>query len=331
MSVLSILDPAVGLAHTAVSALAHVLPTAAAIILFTVCVRLALHPLARAAARGEKARSRLAPQVAELNRKHKGKPEKLKEALAELYREEKASPFAGCLPMLVQIPFFSVMYRLFTTPNDLLDHTVLGVPLGMHVSGAHGPAQVAVFGALYAALAAVGYANFRRARRTGLPGATTAAGAPPAPGAALLPYLSFGTVLFAALVPLAAGLYLVTTTAWSSAERAWLHRGTPAPALPAGTDGGPDAGPVQAVKAVKPAKPVRDAGPAQDAKPGAAARAGGTGGAGAGKVPGARKAPGAAEPSSGSAKSSRSARAAKSGKAGRTGSAGTAGRATRTG
>ncbi|GGV13172.1 hypothetical protein GCM10010495_28620 [Kitasatospora herbaricolor] len=303
MSVLSILDPAVGLAHTAVSALAHVLPTAAAIILFTVCVRLALHPLARAAARGEKARTRLAPQVAELNRKHKGKPEKLKEALAELYREEKASPFAGCLPMLVQIPFFSVMYRLFTTPNDLLDHTVLGVPLGMHVSGAHGPAQLAVFGVLYAALAAVGYANFRRARRTGLPGATTAAGAAPAPGAALLPYLSFGTVLFAALVPLAAGLYLVTTTAWSSAERAWLHRGTPAPALPAA----PEAGPEQPVKL---AKPVRNTKAARGAKPGAPARAGATGGAGAAKVPGARKAPRAARPSAGNVRAAGAGKAA---------------------
>ena len=222
MSVLSVLDPAVGLAHDVVSALAQLLPTAAAIVLFTVCVRLALHPLARAAARGEKARTRLAPQVAELNRKHKGKPEKLREALAELYREEKASPFAGCLPMLVQIPFFSVMYRLFTTPNDLLGHTVFGVPLGLHVGGAHGATQLLVFGALYAALAAVGWANFRRARR--LTAAAAAAGTAPAPGAAVMPYLSFGTVLFAALVPLAAGLYLVTTTAWSTAERAWLHR-----------------------------------------------------------------------------------------------------------
>ncbi len=228
MSVLSVLDPAVGLAHDVVSALAQVLPTAAAIVLFTVCVRLALHPLARAAARGEKARTRLAPQVAELNRKHKGKPEKLREALAELYREEKASPFAGCLPMLVQIPFFSVMYRLFTTPNDLLGHTVGGVPLGLHVGGAHGPAQLLVFGALYAALAAVGWANFRRARRPAAAAAAT--GSAPAPGAALMPYLSFGTVLFAALVPLAAGLYLVTTTAWSTAERAWLHRESSAPA-----------------------------------------------------------------------------------------------------
>ncbi|MEV7778732.1 YidC/Oxa1 family membrane protein insertase [Kitasatospora sp. NPDC088351] len=225
MSVFALFDPAVGLAHDVVSALAGLLPTALAIVLFTVCVRLALHPLARAAARGEKARARLAPQVAELNRKHKGKPEKLQAALAELYRKEKASPFAGCLPMLVQLPFFSVMYRLFTTPNDLLGHTLFGVPLGLHVHGATGPAQLAVFGVLYAGLAAVAYVGFRRARRA------AAAQPTPQPGAAFLPYLSFGTVLFASLVPLAAAIYLLTTTTWSAAERAWLHRGAPVPGV----------------------------------------------------------------------------------------------------
>ncbi|SOB83972.1 YidC/Oxa1 family membrane protein insertase [Streptomyces sp. 1331.2] len=225
MSVLAVLDPAVAAAHAAVAALAHVLPTALAIVLFTVAVRLSLHPLARAAARGEKARAELAPKVAALNTKYKGRPEKLREAMAELYRKEQVSPAAGCLPMLVQIPFFSVMYRLFTTPNDLLDHTLFGVPLGLHVTGAHGVGQFAVFGLLYAGLAAVGYVNYRRARRA------AAAQPTPQPGAALLPYLSFASVLFALLVPVAAALYLLTTSVWSAAERAWLYRdGTPVPA-----------------------------------------------------------------------------------------------------
>ncbi|WP_406198823.1 YidC/Oxa1 family membrane protein insertase [Kitasatospora sp. NBC_01560] len=232
MSLFAVLDPAVGLAHDVVAALAQLVPTTLAIVLFTVCVRLALHPLARAAARGEKARARLAPKVSELNRKHKGKPEKLQAALAELYKEEKASPFAGCLPMLVQIPFFSVMYRLFTTPNDLLGHTLFGVPLGLHVGGAQDVAQWVVFGVLYAGLAAVGYVNFRRARRAQA-AAPQQAGQAAQPALAFMPYLSFGTVLFAALVPLAAAVYLLTTSAWSAAERAWLHRGAPVPAMPA--------------------------------------------------------------------------------------------------
>ncbi|KJS55242.1 YidC/Oxa1 family membrane protein insertase [Streptomyces rubellomurinus] len=224
MSVLAVLDPAVAVAHAAVAALAHVVPTALAIVLFVLVVRLSLHPLARAAARGEKARSKLAPKIAELNRKHKDRPEKLREAMAELYRKEQVSPVAGCLPVLVQIPFFSVMYRLFTTPNDLLDHTLFGVPLGLHVGNAHGAGQVAVFAVLYAGLAAVGYVNYRRARRA------AAAQTTPQPGAALLPYLSFGSVFFALLVPVAAALYLLTTSVWSATERAWLYRGVPAPA-----------------------------------------------------------------------------------------------------
>ncbi|MFG2847477.1 YidC/Oxa1 family membrane protein insertase [Kitasatospora sp. NPDC048296] len=225
MSALSVLDPAVTVAHAVVSAIAHVLPTALAIVLFVLAVRLCLHPLARAAARGEKARSKLAPKVAELNKKHKNNPEKAREALAELYRKEQVSPFAGCLPMLIQIPFFSVMYRLFTTPNDLLDHTLFGVPLGLHVGSAHGAGQFAVFGLLYAGLAAVGYVNYRRARRA------AAAQTTPQPGASVLPYLSFVSVLFAMLVPVAAALYLLTTSVWSASERAWLYRGgVPVPA-----------------------------------------------------------------------------------------------------
>ncbi|MGW3182428.1 membrane protein insertase YidC [Kitasatospora xanthocidica] len=230
MSVLAVLDPAVAVAHAVVAAVAHLVPTALAIVLFTVAVRLALHPLARAAARGERARARLAPKVAALQRKHRDRPERLREALAEMYRKEQVSPFAGCLPVLVQIPFFSVMYRLFTTPNDLLDHTLFGVPLGLHVTGAQGAGQWAVFGVLFAGLAAVGVVNFRRARRTAAAAAATAQPAPQ-PGAGLLPYLSFGSVLFAALVPVAAVLYLLTTGVWSAAERAWLYRdGTPVPA-----------------------------------------------------------------------------------------------------
>ena len=70
---------------------------AAAIVLFTACVRLLVHPLSRAAARGQKARAALAPKIAEL-RKHKENPEKLQKAVLELHAKEKVSPLSGCLP-----------------------------------------------------------------------------------------------------------------------------------------------------------------------------------------------------------------------------------------
>ncbi|MFI9104475.1 YidC/Oxa1 family membrane protein insertase [Streptomyces fildesensis] len=221
LSVASLLGPLLGASATA-----------AAIVAITVAVRLALHPLARAAARGEKARAALAPRVAELNRKHKKNPERLRKALADLYAKEGASPFAGFVPMLVQLPVFFLMYRVFSSSGgDLLDHTLLGAPLGGRwsdaladggVAGPHG----AVFLGLFAVIAAVASWTYLRARKA----AATAppAAAPAAPGAAtmakILPLLSFGTLLTAAFVPLAAGLYLATTTAWSAAERAWLQR-----------------------------------------------------------------------------------------------------------
>jgi YidC/Oxa1 family membrane protein insertase len=49
-------------------------------------------------------------------------------------------------------------------------------------------------------------------------------GDPSARTARIAPYLSFGTALFAMIMPLAAGLYLLTTTAWTAAERWLLHR-----------------------------------------------------------------------------------------------------------
>ncbi len=204
--------------------------TAAAIIAFTLCVRLALHPLARAAARGERTRARLAPHVAELNARYQSDPQRMQRALTELYAKEGVSPVAGCLPTLLQLPVFAVMYHLFSGSGGALrQHALAGAPLGGHwleavrAGGAFG-SQALVYLAVFAVIAAVAAWTYRRARRT----AAQAAPLPAAPGAAglakFLPLLSFGTLITAALLPLATGLYLATTTTWTAVERALLQR-----------------------------------------------------------------------------------------------------------
>ncbi|MEU7067078.1 hypothetical protein [Streptomyces sp. NPDC046161] len=251
--------------------------TAVAIVLFTMLVRLALHPLSRVAVRG-------------------------------------ATPLAGCLPALLQLPVFYVMYRGFSSAevggaaNELLGHRLLAAPLGDRWADALG--QGGVFGApglvflgLFAAIGAVAAWSAVRGRRAALASSLAGAGAGEGGGAGggsgrgaragagggagggsgrgaragagggagsgrgagasraavagasgtgakagaaarggvavlsaeqeavmrkmggVLPLLSFGTLITAAVVPLAAGLYLLTTTAWSVAERAWLQRG----------------------------------------------------------------------------------------------------------
>lgn len=208
--------------------------TAAAIVVLTLCVRLALHPLARSAARGERARTALAPQLAELRRKHGKNPERLQQAMTELYRKEGVSPVAGCLPTLAQLPVFYVMYHLFSTGSGggLLDHTLFGAPLGgrwADALGDGGPfgAHGLVYAALFAVVAAVATWTYRRARKAAAAApAPTGEAQPPAMAAVarIAPLLSFGTLITVAVVPLAAGLYMVTTTLWSAVERAYLHR-----------------------------------------------------------------------------------------------------------
>src|SRR5690242_1484143 len=109
---------------------------AAAIVLFTALVRLLVHPLSRAAARGQKARAALQPRIAELRRKHGRDPEKLRRAVLELHTREKVSPLSGCLPSLLQLPAFFLLYHLFSSEtiggraNELLGHRLFEAPLG---------------------------------------------------------------------------------------------------------------------------------------------------------------------------------------------------------
>jgi YidC/Oxa1 family membrane protein insertase len=195
--------------------------TAAAIVLFTAAVRLLLHPLARAQARAERARAALQPEIDRLRRRHRDQPERLQRELLALHRRHGVPLLAGCLPTLLQLPFFSVTYRLFLSPsvggrvNDLLGHRLFGVPLGEHLLGALGGPGVLVFAGLAALLAVVAALSSVWLART----------APAdAPGGRLVRLLPFGTVLAAAVVPLAAGLYLLTTTTWTLVERAALRR-----------------------------------------------------------------------------------------------------------
>ncbi|WP_411137193.1 YidC/Oxa1 family membrane protein insertase [Streptomyces sp. C10] len=252
MSMFGFLGEALAHGAQAIAPLFGTAAMAAAIVLFTLGVRAALHPLARAAARGEKARTALAPQLAELQRKHKGNPERLQKAMADLYAKTGSSPLAGCLPTLLQLPVFFVMYHLFSTGSGgLLDHTLLGAPLDGHWTealadgGVLGP-QGLVYLGLFALIAAVATWNFRRARATMAKAPQPAAGNAAAPGMAsmakVMPLLSFGTLITVAVVPLAAGLYMVTTTTWTACERALLHRDrTPRDAQGTGIAGGPAA------------------------------------------------------------------------------------------
>ncbi|KQQ92936.1 hypothetical protein ASF62_14190 [Leifsonia sp. Leaf325] len=228
------------------------LSAALAIVTLTLVIRSVLIPVGRSQVRAEFTRRRLAPQLSELQRRYKGKPEVLQRKMMELYATEKTSPFAGILPALAQAPVLSLLYGLFVLAvinghtNALLGMHLFGVPLGTSLVAFVGagmpPLGLAVFAALLLAIAATAWMSRRHALEVaaenpsippaagsaGRSGGGAAASAPlPTPPAWLpsaLSWLPFITVVFAVFVPLAATLYLAVTTAWTLIERAWLRR-----------------------------------------------------------------------------------------------------------
>ena len=232
------------------------LAAVAAIVVFTMAVRLLLMPLSLRALRGQAVQARLAPRLQALRQRYAKQPERLQRELAALYQREGTSMFAGFAPLLLQWPFLSVMYLLFRSPqvggttNTLLSRDLFGVPLGMHWLSGAGPAsaQGAAFLGVFALLAGLCWLSARLGRLMMVQGRQGAVA--PAGGSGLLarvlPYL---TVVIAAFAPMAAGIYLLTSLAWSLAERGlyWRRaagkegwtalstdRGVPRPEVPSG-------------------------------------------------------------------------------------------------
>jgi YidC/Oxa1 family membrane protein insertase len=109
--------------------------------------------------------------------------------------------------------------------NQLLSDGLFGVRLGAHWLSGAGLLSVhdALFLAIFAILAALCWLSSRLAKRAA-PAAASAADTPKAAGllTRVLPYV---TVVIAAFAPMAAAIYLLTTVAWTLAERSlFLHR-----------------------------------------------------------------------------------------------------------
>jgi YidC/Oxa1 family membrane protein insertase len=81
-----------------------------AIILATVLIKLAFYKLTEASGRSMARMRKLQPRLQALQERYKDDRQALSQALMDLYKREKVNPAAGCLPMLIQIPFFIAYY-----------------------------------------------------------------------------------------------------------------------------------------------------------------------------------------------------------------------------
>ena len=83
-----------------------------AIILITICIRIAFFPLANMSFKSMARMKLLQPEMARLKELHKEDKVKLQQEMMALYRREKVNPLSGCFPILLQIPFFFAIYKM---------------------------------------------------------------------------------------------------------------------------------------------------------------------------------------------------------------------------
>ena len=83
-----------------------------AIVIITVAIRIIFFPLANYSFRSMAKMKAVQPEMARLKELHKEDKVKLQQAMMALYRKEKINPASGCLPVLIQIPFFFAIYKM---------------------------------------------------------------------------------------------------------------------------------------------------------------------------------------------------------------------------
>ncbi|MDF1795383.1 MAG: membrane protein insertase YidC [Coxiellaceae bacterium] len=80
------------------------------IVLTTLLIKLVFYKFSESSYKSMGKMRDLAPKMTALKERYKDDKQKLSQATMELYKKEKVNPAGGCLPMLIQIPFFIALY-----------------------------------------------------------------------------------------------------------------------------------------------------------------------------------------------------------------------------
>jgi YidC/Oxa1 family membrane protein insertase len=101
------------------------------LVLFGIVVRLILWPLNQSAMRTSLKMQRIQPQLAEIQARHKGDPQKAQAEIMRVYREHGMSPFSafsGCLPMLIPMPVLFALFFVFQNTIEFRGVPFLWLP-----------------------------------------------------------------------------------------------------------------------------------------------------------------------------------------------------------
>jgi YidC/Oxa1 family membrane protein insertase len=97
-----------------------------AIVIVTFLIKLAFYKLTAASGRSMAKMRNVAPRIKAIQERYKDDREQLGRQMMELYKREKINPLAGCLPILIQIPFFFAFYRVLLESVEMRQAPFLG-------------------------------------------------------------------------------------------------------------------------------------------------------------------------------------------------------------
>ena len=90
-----------------------------AIILLTVLIKLVFFPLSAASYKSMARMKEVQPRLMAMREQYKSEPQKLNQAMMEMYRKEKINPLGGCLPVVIQIPVFIALYWVLLSSVEM--------------------------------------------------------------------------------------------------------------------------------------------------------------------------------------------------------------------
>ncbi len=89
------------------------------LVIFSILSKIVLMPLTIKSTNSMQRMQALTPKMNELKEKYKGKPDVLNKEMMKLYKANKVNPLGGCLPMLLQMPFFFALWSALINSIDL--------------------------------------------------------------------------------------------------------------------------------------------------------------------------------------------------------------------
>jgi YidC/Oxa1 family membrane protein insertase len=96
------------------------------IILTTFLIKLVFYRLTAASGRSMAKMRTIGPRIKAIQERYKDDREQLGRQMMEIYKKEKINPLAGCLPILIQVPFFLAFYRVLLESVEMRQAPFIG-------------------------------------------------------------------------------------------------------------------------------------------------------------------------------------------------------------